>query len=140
VHRLAGQPARFAVVGLANTALSLAVLDTLTSLGLPAGASGAAAFAAGAVNRYAWNRRWTFAAPDTPRARTAYLCVQALGLGATSLLLWALERGAGLGELAGYALTLPPVTAATFLANRAWTFSSAGTTAARARPRAGATR
>ena len=108
-----GQACRFGVVGVGNTLLSLAAYEALAAAGLPAAAAGAAAFSAGAVNGYLWNRRWTFRAHDSAGARLRYLVVQLGGAAATGVLAWSV----------GYLLALPLVTAATFLANRRWTFS-----------------
>ena len=49
-----------------------------------------------------FNRRWTFAAADSTRARVLYF--------------------AGLGKVEAYLVAIPPVTVATFVANRLWTF------------------
>jgi putative flippase GtrA len=110
---------RFAAVGLTNTALSLAVYPLAGALG----------FAAGAVNGYVLNRRWTFACADSAATRARYLAVQLGGLGATTGLLWLVVSVGALGELAGYALTIPVVTLATFAANRGWAFAAGGVAA-----------
>jgi len=107
---LVDQLARFACVGLSNTFLSYVVYATLVALGSPYLAAGALAFAAGAVNGYRLNRRWTFRASDSLGPRVRYVAVQAAGLAATTGLLWLI------------------VTLATFAANKTWTF--AGETAA----------
>jgi len=121
---LAGQFARFVTVGLTNTALSLVVYWLLVVSRVPYPAAAAAGFAAGAVNGYIWNRRWTFAAADTGAARLRYVVVQAAGLGGTSALVSVLVSSGALGRLGGYALTIPLITVATFAANRGWTFAS----------------
>ena len=118
----ARQAAKFGVVGVGNTLLSLVVYTALARVGLPGPAAAALAFVAGAANGYVWNRRWTFAADDSHAARVRYLIVQACGLGLTSALVWSGER-AGLGSTVAYLATVVCVTAATFLANRAWTFA-----------------
>jgi putative flippase GtrA len=120
---LAKQFCKFALVGLTNTAISVAVFDLLSAARLPYAPAAAIAFLAGAVNGYIWNRRWTFQAIDSTRARLAYLCVQVLGLGATSLLAALLGPVEALGPTAVYLLTVPPVTVGMFLANRSWTFA-----------------
>ena len=64
------QGARFLVVGLLNTAVDLAVYVTLTrALALFAAwkvAAKALSYAAGLLNSYYWNRRWTFRSQSTP--------------------------------------------------------------------------
>ena len=80
-------------------------------------------FAVGALNGYILNRRWTFAAPDTTRARVLYVAVQAVGAVSTSLLVLLLHEAAGIGKLGAYLAAIPPVTVLMFFANRAWTFA-----------------
>lgn len=115
---------RFATVGVANTSLSFALYSALVAATVPYPFAGAIGFAAGAVNGYVLNRRWTFACRDSGRARTRYVLVQAAGLAATSSLLWLIVSVGTLGRLGGYALTIPAVTLATFAANRGWTFAA----------------
>ena len=124
-RRVSAQFARFLTVGLSNTALSFVAYAALVDV-LPYWVAGALAFAAGAVNGYVLNRRWTFAATDSAGARARYLAVQLCGLGTTTGLLWLLVGGEGLHRLWAYALTIPVVTVATFAANRAWTFQPSG--------------
>jgi putative flippase GtrA len=117
-----GQLARYLAVGAANTAISFATYALLIAVAVPSEAAAALAFAAGAVNGYVLNRRWTFAARDSTRARVAYVCVQAGGAFASGALVWMLVHEAGAGRIAAYVAAVPPVTLATFLANRCWTF------------------
>ncbi len=101
--------------------LSYLVYASLVTV-MPYWIAGALAFAAGAVNGYVLNRRWTFAATDSAGARARYVAVQLCGLGTTSGLLWLLVGREGIHRLWAYALTIPVVTVATFAANRTWTF------------------
>ena len=117
------QLVRFLVVGAGNTVLSFLAYTALVLAGVPYWVAGPVGFAAGAVNGYVLNRRWTFAARDSYRARARYLAVQVGGLGATTGLLW-LFVAAGTDRIAAYALTVPLVTFAMFTANRAWTFAA----------------
>jgi putative flippase GtrA len=80
-------------------------------------------FAVGALNGYILNRRWTFSARDTTRARVLYVAVQAVGAVSTSLLVLLLHEAAGIGKVGAYVAAIPPVTVCMFLANRAWTFA-----------------
>jgi putative flippase GtrA len=105
--------------------LSYLVYAALVVLGAPYWLAGAVGFAAGAVNGYVLNRRWTFASPDSAAARARYLVVQLGGLGATTGLLWLLVAAGGVDRLGAHAVTIPGVTVATFLANRGWTFEPA---------------
>ena len=114
---------RFALVGLSNTAVSYVAYLALLRAGAPYLAAAACAFVAGAANGYALNRRWTFAARDSRRARLVYVAVQAVALGATTAVVWSLAHD-GVPHPAAYVVAVPPVTVASFLANRAWTFRS----------------
>jgi putative flippase GtrA len=120
---LLAEACKFALVGVSNTLLSLCVYSVLVAAGEWYPLAAGLAFLAGALNGYAWNRRWTFRR-GSRRAPLKYLAVQLAGLGATELLLWALVSPAGLEQVAGYVLTVAAVTTGTFLANRTWTFAT----------------
>ena len=66
--------------------LSFVVYRLLLAVGTWYVVAAPIAFAAGAVNGYIFNRRWTFAARDTTRARVVYVGVAITGAVATSLL------------------------------------------------------
>ena len=66
----ARQLARFLLVGVGNTALSFVVYRLLLALETPYLLAAPLAFAAGAANGYVFNRRWTFGARDSTRARS----------------------------------------------------------------------
>ena len=121
---LAGQLARFLAVGIVNTALSFCAYRLLLLLSIPYPLAAALGFAAGAWNGYVWNRRWTFLARDTNRARFAYGVVQVGGSLTTSLLVYLLH-GAGAGKSWAYLAAVPPVTLTMFVLNRGWTFTEA---------------
>jgi putative flippase GtrA len=114
---------RFLIVGAMNTAISLGVYRALLALGVWYVVSAPIAWAAGVVNGYIWNLRWTFAGRDTARARLLYALFGALGAGVASLLVLLFVRGVGLGKFEAYLAAVPLVTVSTFLANRYWTFS-----------------
>ena len=118
----APQLGRFLVVGLSNTALSFVVYRLLLAIGAWYVLAAPIAFAAGALNGYVFNRRWTFAAPDTTRARVLYVMVQAAGALSTSLLVLFFVRAIGTGRVWAYLAAIPPVTLCMFAANRLWTF------------------
>jgi putative flippase GtrA len=119
----ARQLARFLVVGLGNTALSFVVYRLLLAVGTWYAIAAPVAFAAGAVNGYLFNRRWTFGARDSARARALYVVVQATGAVSTSLLVLFFVRAAGAGRVGAYLAAIPPVTLCMFAANRLWTFA-----------------
>jgi putative flippase GtrA len=121
-HAMPRQFVRYLVVGVANTALSFLVYRLLLVAGTPYVIAAPLAFIAGAVNGYVFNRRWTYAAPDSRRARVLYFAFAAIGAAATSGLVLLVVRTAGVGRGEAYLVAVPPVTVATFLANRFWTF------------------
>jgi putative flippase GtrA len=112
---------RYCLVGVVNTALSLAVDAALLRAGVPVAPAAGLAFAAGAACGYELNRRVTFGAARSAGAATAYAAVAAGGLLLDAALVDAAVR-AGLQPLAAYVLVLPVVTVATFTANRSLTF------------------
>ncbi len=75
------------------------------------------------MNGYVFNRRWTFAAPDSTRARVIYVVVQVLGAGSTTLLVALFVEVAGADKVVANLVAIPPVTVAMFVANRLWTFA-----------------
>lgn len=117
---------RFLVVGVANTLISFVVYRLLLAVQVWYVVAAPLAWGVGAVNGYVFNRRWTFSARDSARARIAYLLVTAGGAGASSLLVLLFARGAGLGKLEAFLAALPLVTVSTFAANRYWTFRDRG--------------
>lgn len=113
------QIARYGTVGVSNTLISAAAYAALVVAGVAAVAAAAIAFALGAVNGFAWNRRWTFASAQ--RASLArYVLVQGAGLAATSLIVRALD--VPVGRFGAYAVAAVAVTLSTYTANRRWTF------------------
>lgn len=121
-HHPSRQFVRYVLAGLLNTTLSFGVYRGLLEIGTPYAVAAPLAFAVGSVSGYVVNRRWTFAASDSPRARLVYVIVQAAGAGTTSLLVY-LFSAAGTGHVWAYLAAIPPVTVGTFAANRWWTFA-----------------
>jgi putative flippase GtrA len=117
------QLARFLVVGVGNTILSFAAYRLLLAVEVWYVLAAALAFAVGAANGYIFNRRWTFAARDTARARVLYVAVQTTGAVSTSLLVLLFVEGLGIGRVWAYLAAIPPVTLCMFAANRLWTFA-----------------
>lgn len=122
-HRVDRQFARFLLVGVGNTVLSFIAYRLLLALGTPYVIAAALGFAVGAVNGYVFNLGWTFAARDSTRARLVYVAVQVAGAASTSLIVLFLVGGLGVDKVGAYIAAIPPVTVATFVANRYWTFA-----------------
>jgi putative flippase GtrA len=107
---------RFCGVGATNTAITLALYTLLVGLGCPGWVASALAFAAGAVNGYHWNARWTFAdrASGAAATRLRYVAVQGLGSAASAAGVLVAHDLLGLGHLPAELLVLPFVTVLTF--------------------------
>jgi putative flippase GtrA len=114
---------RFLVVGASNTLLSFVAYRLLLEVGTPYVLATLIAFGIGALNGYFFNRRWTFAARTSHRARVTYVAVQATAAVAMTLLVYLLVEGAGIGKVWAYIVAIPPITVGSFVANRLWTFS-----------------
>ena len=117
------QFARFLVVGVSNTLLSFVVYRLLLAVSMPYAVAAPLAFAAGALNGYVLNRRWTFDARDTTRARVLYVGFAALGALFTTVFVVLFVRAFDVGRVEAYIVAVPPVTVSLFLANRLWTFA-----------------
>jgi putative flippase GtrA len=118
------QFAKFGLVGVSNTLITLLVYTLLVkAFGVWYVAASALGFAVGAVNGFLWNRAWTFRGHvGDALTPVRWFVVQGCGLLVNSGLVFAFVDGAGLGKLAGQALTIAIVTVLTFAANRSWTF------------------
>jgi putative flippase GtrA len=115
----------FAAVGVVNTLLSLAVYATLLALQAGYLAAAPIAFAAGALNGYLLNARFTFRRPRSRSSLLRYVLAQSAAAAAADVMLWALVA-ATREKLAAYALTLVVVAAGSFLASRLWVFAAVG--------------
>jgi putative flippase GtrA len=109
---------RFCEVGATNTVVTLVAFAVLVHGGCPGWLASALAFAAGAVNGYHWNTRWTFADRRADgkddRARLRYLGVQGLGSALSALGVLGAHDALGLAHLAAEAVILPGVTVLTY--------------------------
>jgi putative flippase GtrA len=116
---------RYVVVGVSNTAISMAVYVALLAVGVGYVAAVVAAYLAGLANGYTLNRRWTFLAGSfSVGSLSRYTAVQGTGLamsvGLTSLFVELLD----VPEVAALVLSWPPVIAVTFTATRLWAFGA----------------
>ena len=128
------QLARYLIVGVSNTTITLMVYALLVHAGLPAVVASVFAFGAGAVNGYRLNRAWTFrSARRGAGVGARYVAVLLVGLGVNAVGVALVVNVAELPRLAGEVLALPPVTATTFLLARSWVFGAGDT---RVRPEA----
>jgi putative flippase GtrA len=115
---------RFATVGASNTLLSWCLYAVLEHAGIHYLLASGLAFATGALNSYALNRRWTFGsrgrhAPEIAR----FGAVQCFGLALDVSLLYVLVHHVGIHHLIAQALVFPVASVATFTLSRRWVFA-----------------
>ena len=123
---MTAQLARYLLVGVSNTAITLVTYAVLVRAGLPAVVASVVAFAAGAVNGYRLNRSWTFRSARRglgPGGR--YVAVLLGGLAINAIGVALAVNVAELPRLAGEIAALPPATATTFALTRSWVFGAA---------------
>jgi putative flippase GtrA len=93
------RPIRFAVVGVANTLVDVAVFATLiASTATPPMIANVAGYSAGIVNSYLLNRNWTFS--DSRgfawrRELTRFITVNMAAMGLSTFVVWALTHALG---------------------------------------------
>ena len=123
MRRIIAQWLRFVAVGVTNTLLSTAVFAALFHLGVHYLLGSALAFAVGALNSYALNRRWTFRshAPRGPEL-ARFFCVQAVGLGVNLAMLAGLVELAGIPHVVAQLLAFPVASLIMFALSRQWAF------------------
>lgn len=119
---------KFGIVGISNTLLTFAIYTLLLKVfGVWYLLASGIGFAAGAVNGFLLNRRWTFRGHvGDARTPLRWTVVQSFGLALNEALLYLWVDGIGLDKLVGQAFAIAVVTTTTFLANRAWTFRMHG--------------
>jgi putative flippase GtrA len=121
------QLVRYVVVGISNTAISMAVYVGLLALGVGYAAAVAVAYVAGLANGYTLNRRWTFLAGDfSIGSLSRYTVVQGSGLLLSVALTALFVEQLGVAEVGALVLSWPPVIALTFTATRLWAFGPHG--------------
>lgn len=115
---------KFGIVGISNTLLAFAVYTLLLKVfGVWYVAASGIGFAAGAVNGFLLNRRWTFREHvGDALTPVRWAIVQTCGLALNLGLVYLFVHELGLDELVGQIPTTAIVTVLTFAANRSWTF------------------
>jgi putative flippase GtrA len=122
---LVAQLVRYGLVGVTNTALTLAAYAALVALGAPATLAAAAGWAVGAVNGYRLNRAWTFRCVlGGAGPATRYVAVAALGAGLDALGVAVAVGHDHLPRIAAEIGILPAVTIVTFALCRRWVFAA----------------
>jgi putative flippase GtrA len=122
---IVAQLVRYGLVGVTNTALTLAAYSALIALGAPVALAAATGWAVGAVNGYRLNRGWTFRCTLTGAGpATRYVMVAALGAGLDALGTTVAVGHDHLPRLAAEIAILPAVTIVTFVLCRRWVFAA----------------
>jgi putative flippase GtrA len=115
---------RFATVGASNTLLSWCLYAVLEQVGIPYLLASGLAFATGAANSYALNRRWTFRSRGRhAREIGRFGAVQCVGLALDVCLLYVLVHHVGIHHLIAQALVFPVASVVTFALSRRWVFA-----------------
>lgn len=115
--------ARFCAVGVVNTLLTLAAFAALTRAGVAAPAASALAFAAGAVNGYVLNGRWTFrGSAGGASTLLRYVAVQAFGAALSAAGIALVSSDLAVRHLAAEAIVIPFVTITTYALSRRLVF------------------
>jgi putative flippase GtrA len=119
-----GRFTRFAAVGGAATAFQYIVLVAgVRELSLAPVAASAIGFALSSVLNYYLNYRMTFRSSRSHvTALPRFLLIAAIGLGANSLVMWALTKAALLGYMQSQLVATTLVLLWNYTANRKWTF------------------
>jgi len=124
---LTAQLVRYVIVGVSNTAITLATYALAVRAGVPAVAASAIAFGAGAVNGYRLNRAWTFrSARRGAGVGARYVAVLLVGLAVNALGVALAVDVAELPRFAAEIAALAPATVATFGLARTWVFGEGG--------------
>ena len=93
---------KFAVIGVANTAISFAVFNLVAvGLHMPLLWANGVAWLAGFVNSFVWNRSWTFADRRIDPAGAVFLrfaVANVLALAVSTLIVAALQAAAGVSQ------------------------------------------
>jgi len=118
-----GRLARFGIVGVSNTLLTLAAFALLTAAGISSPVASAAAFGLGAANGYVLNRSWTFrGSRGGPATVVRYVSVQGLGALSSAAGVALASSDLDLRRLAAEAVVLPIVTLLTYTLSRTLVF------------------
>lgn len=126
-HESLLQAAKFTLVGVSNTAVDVGLYFLLSSgalgVALPGWLAKMAAYLAGVLNSFTWNRRWTFRS-TRPASRTLppFLLTNLAGLGLNVALLQGSLAWLQLPEPAALVLATIGAILWNFLVNKFWVF------------------
>lgn len=118
------QFARYAAVGVLNTAVTLVAYHGFVVAGVPYRVASAIGYTLGGVTSYLCNRAWTFAGHGGSHLRVGprYGVVFVLGLATDLVLISVLVEDAGLAKLLAQVLIAPAIAVQGFVLARHWAF------------------
>jgi putative flippase GtrA len=118
-----GEFIKFALVGLLNTGVDVAIFFLLTWAGSPYVAAQAVSYSCGAANSYLLNKLWTFRSSGLSYAEVVrFTVVNLVSLGISILVLTLLHDKLGLELAASKGGATVCALAANFLGNKLWVF------------------
>lgn len=117
---MTGEFVRFAIVGVLQNALNVAVFAVATGLGVHYRVAAVVAAVAALLASFVLNRGWTFPGRTGPLYRYALVFASAVALGV--VLLTFFVEVAGLPEVAAQVAAIIVVAPLSFLVQRAWVF------------------
>jgi putative flippase GtrA len=122
-HHSIGEFIKFALVGILNTGVDVAIFFLLTWLGIPYVAAQVVSYSCGAANSYLLNKVWTFRSCGLSYAEIVrFVVVNLLSLGISVVCLTFLHDMAGFGLAAAKGGATVCALAANFLGNKLWVF------------------
>ncbi len=114
---------KFALVGILNTGVDVAIFFLLTWIGIPYVASQVVSYSCGAANSYLLNKVWTFRSSGLSYAEIVrFTTVNLISLGISVVVLSMLHGTAGLDLATAKAGATLCALAANFLGNKLWVF------------------
>jgi putative flippase GtrA len=122
-HHSIGEFIKFALVGMLNTGVDVAIFFMLTWLGIPYVAAQVVSYSCGAANSYLLNKVWTFRSCGLSYAEIVrFVVVNLTSLGISVVFLTLLHDKAELGLAAAKGGATVCALAANFLGNKLWVF------------------
>ncbi|GAC1467230.1 MAG: GtrA family protein [Desulfuromonadaceae bacterium] len=118
-----GEFVKFALVGLLNTGVDVAIFFLLTRIGIPYVAAQVVSYSCGAANSYLLNKVWTFRSSGLSYAEIVrFTTVNLVSLGVSVVVLTLLHGSAGLDLAAAKGGATVSALAVNFLGNKLWVF------------------
>jgi putative flippase GtrA len=118
-----GEFIKFALVGLLNTGVDVAIFFLLTRIGTPYVVAQVVSYSCGAANSYLFNKIWTFRSSGLSYAEIVrFTTVNLISLGISVVVLSLLHGTAGVELAAAKGGATVSALAANFLGNKLWVF------------------